>query len=325
MTPWNPPSRHFRAIVFLALTALALLIGLAAIFPGRIDDAPALIRSCAVVFVLVLLVAGASRRLPVRFRVALRAAGGIALVSFLFGAVAGVQHLLFDGWFDDAVIRFETAVTGIELSIWLERFIQPALTEWMMLSYVIYIPLLPFTAWVCYRYAGEQAVYEYIFALMGVNLLCDAGFVLFPVASQLFHDPAQYSVALTGGPFTAAAEWIRKTQHFPGGSLPSPHNAAGTVMLLTLWRHHRGWGLAFLPLLVSILPSTVYGRFHYISDGLIGIALGVAVVALARAMRPAPSATASAAPAAATSACCCTGAAASPPFSSLHLKSWRIS
>ncbi|MBE0642683.1 MAG: phosphatase PAP2 family protein [Bacteroidetes bacterium] len=155
---------------------------------------------------------------------------------------------------------------------------------------MIYVPLLPFTAWVCYHYAGEEAVYEYIFALLGVNILCDVGFVLFPIASQLFFDPAQYSVALNGGPFTAMAEWIRANQHFPGGSMPSPHNAAGTVMLLTLWRRHRGWSLVFLPLLVSILPSTVYGRFHYISDGLIGIVLGIVMVRIAAALREAPSA-----------------------------------
>lgn len=290
MTPWNPASRPFRTAVRLAASALTLLVVLALAFPARIDDAPALLRSCALALALVMLVAAVSVRLPERWRTAVRAAGGLALVSFLFGAVSGVQHLLFDGWFDDTIIRFETTFTGIELSHWLERFVHPALTEWMMFSYVIYIPLLPFTAWICYRCAGEHAVYEYILALLGVNLLCDAGFVLFPVASQLFYDPGQYSVALTGGPFTMAAEWVRATQHFPGGSLPSPHNAAGTVVLLTLWRHHRRWAYAFLPMLVCILPSTVYGRFHYISDGLLGIAIGIAVFALTTALRRAPSA-----------------------------------
>ena len=127
MTPWNPASRPFRTAVRLAASALTLLVVLALAFPARIDDAPALLRSCAVALALVMLVAAVSVRLPERWRTAVRAAGGLALVSFLFGAVSGVQHLLFDGWFDDTIIRFETTFTGIELSHWLERFVHPAL------------------------------------------------------------------------------------------------------------------------------------------------------------------------------------------------------
>ncbi len=290
MTPWYPSSPHYRMVVFLAVAVLLFLMLLAALFPGRIEDAPALLRSCGAALALVLLAVAVTPGLPERWRIALRAGGVIALISFLFGAISGVQHLLCSGWFDDALITFETVFTGRESSHLLEPFIHPVLTEWLMLSYVIYIPLLPFTAWVCYRYAGERAVYEYLFALLGANLLCDAGFVLYPIASQLFFDPAQYDTALDGGPFTAIAEWIRANQHYPGGSFPSPHNAAGTVMLLTLWRHRRAWCLTFLPLLLSIPLATVYGRFHYISDGIVGILCGVAMVGCAAALRAAPSA-----------------------------------
>ena len=85
---------------------------------------------------------------------------------------------------------------------------------------------------------------------------------------------------LRGGPFTALAEFMRSNLHFAGGSLPSPHCAAGTVMLVTLFRSHRGWAWATAPLLVCILPATVYGRFHYLSDGLAGIAVAVLVLSI---------------------------------------------
>jgi membrane-associated phospholipid phosphatase len=230
-----------------------------------------------------------SPRMKRPLRAAVRAAGTIALASFLFSAVAGLQHMLTDSWNDAALIAFETQFTGIELSHMLERITTPALTEWLMASYVLYVPLMPFTAWVVYRVAGEREMYAYLFSLLAVNLLCDLGFVLYPVASQLFFDPDQYTVPLTGGLFTDAANWIRANEHYPGGSFPSPHNAAGTVMFLFLWRTHRRWAAIMTPLLLSIPLATVYGRFHYLSDAVVGVTMaGILVYLVLRAGVPRP-------------------------------------
>jgi len=121
-------------------------------------------------------------------------------------------------------------------------------------------------------------MYAYLFSLLAVNLLCDLGFVLYPVASQMFIDPEQYTMPLTGGVFTDAANWIRANEHYPGGSFPSPHNAAGTVMFMFLWHTHRRWTAVMAPLLLSIPLATVYGRFHYMSDALVGITMALIVV-----------------------------------------------
>lgn len=285
MTPWNPPSPHYRAIVYLVTGMLSALIIVALAFPSRIPTADGLWRSAALVLAGMVVVMGVTAQLPAGWRAILRAAGTIWLASFFFASISGVQHLIFDKWFDEEVIAFETMFTGIELSLWMQRITTPVLTEWMMLSYVIYIPLMPLTAWLTWRAGGEPTLYEFLFALLFSNILCTIGFVLLPIASPLWYDPTQYSVPLIGGPFTAMAEWIRATQHFPGGSLPSPHCANGAVLLLTLWRRNRTAAWVFLPFLLTILPATVYGRFHYISDGLAGIPVGILAYALSAALR----------------------------------------
>lgn len=285
MTPWIPPSRHYRALVYLVTGMLLALIAVALLFPSRIPTADGLWRSAALVLVGMVVVMVITARLPAGWRAILRAAGTIWLASFFFASISGVQHLIFDKWFDEEVIAFETMFTGIELSLWMQRITTPVLTEWMMLSYVIYIPLMPLTAWLTWRSGGEQALYEFLFALLFSNILCTIGFVLLPIASPHWYDPTQYSVPLIGGPFTAMAEWVRTTQHFPGGSLPSPHCANGAVLLLTLWNRNRRAAWIFLPFIISILPATVYGRFHYISDGLAGIPVGVFAYAVSAALR----------------------------------------
>jgi hypothetical protein len=278
-------SPTYRALAALALAVPLVLALLALAVPGRVSDPVRLVQSSAIAALLVLLVVVISPRLPRHPRALLRAAGSLWLGSWAFSAAAQVQHLLVDGWMDAQLIAFETRFTGRELSLLLEDVTVPVLTEWFMASYVLYVPLLPVTAVVAYRYRGEEALYTYLLVLLAAYVLCYAGFALYPVASQMYFMPHAYTVPLRGGPFTALAEFMRGNLHYAGGSLPSPHCAAGTVMLVTMFRSHRGWAWATAPLLVCILPATVYGRFHYLSDGLAGIAVAVLVLSIHRACR----------------------------------------
>jgi membrane-associated phospholipid phosphatase len=276
----------YNTLASTVVGTLLIIIVLTITVPERIEDASSLLlRTLAV-----LLAAGAilygTPRLKKPLRVTVRAGAIIALISFLFSAVSGLQHMLIPGWMDAELITFETRFTGEELSHILERITNPVLTEWLMASYVIYIPLMPFTAWVVYRYGGETQVYAFLFSILAVNLLCDIGFIVYPIASQLFFDPDQYTMPLTGGIFTDMAEWIRANEHYPGGSFPSPHNAAGTVMFIFLWRTHRRWAAVMTPFLLSIPMATVYGRFHYVSDAIVGIALSLTVLHLVLQARP---------------------------------------
>ncbi|MCZ7555356.1 MAG: phosphatase PAP2 family protein [Bacteroidia bacterium] len=268
----------YHSIVAVALSALGVIIALTLLFPERVQEPSRIVLHCGIAAAALVFVVVVSGRLNNPLALLLRMAGIVWLTSFFFDAVAGLQLLIFREWQDAALIRFERVFTGIETSLLLQSWVHPLLTEWLMASYVIYIPLLPLTAWVVFRVGGERPAYEYLFCLLLVNLCCDVGFVLYPIASQLFYDPAQYSVPLVGGPFTWMAEWVRANVHFPGGSFPSPHNAAGTVMFATLWRWNRRWAAAMTPFLLSIPLATVYGRFHYISDSIVGIALALVVL-----------------------------------------------
>lgn len=276
-------SPTYRALAALALAVPLAFATVALAVPARVTDPVRLVQSSTIAAALVVLVMVVGPRLPLHPRALLRAAGSLWLGSWAFSASAQVQHVLIDGWMDAQLIAFESVFTGRELSLLLEDVTVPALTEWLMASYVLYVPLLPVTAVVAYRCRGEEALYRYLLVLLAAYVLCYAGFVLYPVASQMYYMPHAYTVPLRGGPFTALAEFMRSTLHYAGGSLPSPHCAAGTVMLVTLFRSHRGWAWATAPLLVCILPATVYGRFHYLSDGLAGIAVAVFVLAIDRA------------------------------------------
>lgn len=267
----------------LILVTLALFIALALIFEKSVDGWGLLVAKSLGVFLVVLSSAAFARRIRVPLgRFLLRTATVTLSFAFLFEAVAPLQLILHGRFLDDVVLAFEQRLFGVQPTVWLERFIKPSLTEWLMFCYVLYLPLYPVLCAILWVRRGEAAVEEYFFILGLTNVLCDVGFILFPVAGPLYWIPGRYSVPLDGGAFTWAGEFIRQRAHFAGGSIPSPHAAVATVMWLMTWRHFRPAFWALSPMILSLYISTFYCRYHYLTD----LVAGIATAALAALVAP---------------------------------------
>ena len=102
-------------------------------------------------------------------------------------------------------------------------------------------------------------------AALAVSFICSMAHLCWPLAS-----PARF--------FGAVAEWIRANVHQPGGSIPSPHCAVATVMWFMSLKYTRRGFVWLAPIILSLYASTVYGRFHYLSDMIIGVATGLLVL-----------------------------------------------
>ncbi len=198
--------------------------------------------------------------------------------AYLFGAVDSLQLILHGRWLDGTVMAFEERLFGTQPTLWMQRFISPWLTEWMMFAYVVYLPLYPLVCAAIYARRGERAAEEVFFSLGLANVLCDVGFILFPVAGPLAFIGAQFTVPLEGWVFDSLGELVRAKLHFVGGSLPSPHCAAATVLWGMAWRHCRWLFWLLAPIVLTLYVSTVYGRYHYVTDAVTGIALALAVL-----------------------------------------------
>ena len=198
--------------------------------------------------------------------------------AYLFGAVDKLQLILHGRWLDSVVVDGEQRLFGAQPTLWLQQFTTPALTEWLMFCYVVYIPLYPALCAVIYHLRGPEAVEDYFFTLGLTNILCDLGFILFPVAGPIAALGKLYTVPLKGYAWTWLGELVRSRLHYVGGSIPSPHAAAATVMWAMAYRYHRPSFYVLAPIILSLYVSTFYLRYHYLTDAFVGIA--VAVLAL---------------------------------------------
>jgi membrane-associated phospholipid phosphatase len=271
---------EFRLTDAVILGGLGFLLLLAAVFNGRVDRPLAFIGANLLLMLLYILTLVILRRLrPKLLRFLLRTGSVQFMYLQLFLAGRNLQ-LLFFAWNDDRVLAWEKAVFGLQPLVWIQKFYTPPLTEWMFFVYVVYIVIYPILGAVIFFRRGEEANEDYLFQLGLINLVCGLGFILFPVAGPMRLEKvrALLTEPLRGGAFAAMAEYIRTHVHGAGGTIPSPHCAVATVMwFMSLKYTRRGfWLLA--PVILSLYVSTVYGRFHYVSDMVIGIAAGLLVL-----------------------------------------------
>jgi hypothetical protein len=276
----------YRLTDVVTLGGLAVLMLLAAVFAGRIER-PGLVLGVGLLFIVLYLGSLALlrriRRSELRFLVR------TVMVQLTFLEIyqaSNALQLLFFGWQDDRVLAWEKAIFGVQPVVALQKFTWQPLTDWMLFVYAVYVVLYPLLGAIIFFKHGEEANEDYLFHLGLANLVCAAGFILFPVASPMYWEKVKslLTTPLMSGPFGAAAEWIRLHVHQPGGSIPSPHCVVATVMWFMARKYTKRGFLILTPIMLSLYVSTVYGRFHYVSDAVLGIAAALLVILAAPAI-----------------------------------------
>jgi len=266
----------------LILGTLALFSLLALVFFWKVDGWYFLILKNLGVGVVYVFFNQYSKKATKKFwKFFLRMAAITLAYAYLFGAVDKLQLIIHGRWLDQYVLNAEQSIFGVQPTIWLQQFISPPLTEWFMFSYVVYLPMYPVLCGIIYYIRGELAMEDYFFTLGFANILCDIGFILFPVAGPMATIGKLYTVPLKGYIWTYFGELMRSHVHYVGGTIPSPHAAAATIMWMMAYRYHRPSFYVLTPIVLSLYVSTFYGRYHYVTDAVVGIAVAFLAFVLA--------------------------------------------
>jgi membrane-associated phospholipid phosphatase len=193
---------------------------------------------------------------------------------FCFEEMGRLVHLVQPGWQDAKLIAFDHWLTGVNPSLWVERFAHPALNEFMQFAYFTYfLFLLTLGAILYHRREWESYWAVMTYSAVGYSL----GYIiamLFPVQSPWFTFAGMWHGELAGGPFTAAINLIEKCGRVHGAAFPSQHVAGAMAALCGAWRHRRWLFWVFLPFVFCMCVSTVYVRNHYLADVFGGMVTG---------------------------------------------------
>ncbi len=193
---------------------------------------------------------------------------------FCFEEMGKLVHLVSPGWQDAKLIAFDHWLTGVNPSLWLERFAHPALNEFMQFAYFTYFLYLLLLGGVLYCRRDAEGywaamTYSAVGYVLGYFIA-----ILFPVQSPWFTLAGMWHRELVGGPFTTLINLIEKCGRVHGAAFPSQHVAGTVAALWGAWRHRRWLFWVFLPFVLSMCVSTVYVRNHYVADVFGGILTG---------------------------------------------------
>lgn len=202
------------------------------------------------------------------------------LFFLLYEETRYLIHLVFPNSFDFVINRFELAVFGVYPTVWLEKFFSFGLNEYFMFSYSTYYFLIAVLGLALYSKKRLKEFDNLIFTCAVVYYISFLCFVLFPVEGPRFALVAAHQAEINGGFFTWLTHNLVDKGGIQGAAMPSSHVAIALVVLIYAKRYHRILYYVFFPMVISLFISTVYGRFHYVSDVAAGILVGMASVIL---------------------------------------------
>ena len=100
-------------------------------------------------------------------------------------------------------------------------------------------------------------------------------FWIYPVEGPRWFFAEQYLHEIEGPLFRPAIDFVMNRAAVHGGAMPSSHTGLALAIMLFCFRYYRKAGWVMLPLVIGLAAGTVWGRFHYASDVVVGVAIGL--------------------------------------------------
>lgn len=211
-----------------------------------------------------------------------RGAYAVLLTPLLYAELAILNRFLTQRYFDATVQTWDAALFGgqpsIDLSAWLPWL---SFSEVLHLGYFGYYAIIPAAILGVFATRGREALQRTALAVASAFFVSYLIFMFFPVAGPRY-EFAQIGGEIGEGTLFGIVHGILETGSSKGTAFPSSHIAASLAGVVAAGREDRRWFWLLLIPEIALTAGTVYGRFHYATDALAGILLGLLVCAVLR-------------------------------------------
>ena len=210
------------------------------------------------------------------------------LYAFFYREMHAASFWVFPRFLDAELVAFERAVFGTDPNVWIVPAQSTWLNEIMMAGYFSYYLLIPIVALPLFFKRRLAEVRGLLTATTLAFVMSYVGFVLFPVEGPRHFLADQFPAPLSGGFFVPLVSWIIGRGAIHGGCMPSSHVAVALVVLVWAWKTMPNLGRALAPFVAVLCVATVWGRFHYVTDIMVGLIVGVVALVLSPTYAPEP-------------------------------------
>jgi len=185
-----------------------------------------------------------------------------------------IQHLQPD--IDPWLVKIDLIIFGVEPTLWIQKWIVPWLTDILSLAYLSYYFIPVVLVAVLYLKHRMTEFDRAMFVLAFGYYISFIGYILFPAVGPRYALTHLYSVPLEGSFIT---DFVRDTlnalEHNKRDCMPSGHTQIVLMVLFMAYRYEKFLFYLFVPIICGLILSTVYLRYHYVIDLLVGAGLAI--------------------------------------------------
>ena len=207
----------------------------------------------------------------------------VLIIPIIFNSLGDLIPWLWPRYLDDILIRIDYALFGVHPTVWMERLIHPVLTMLLQLAYISYYPMPVVLVLILFMKNKSREFDEAMFGLLLCFYLSYIGYILVPAIGPRFTLIEFQTMSLQAGPVTLSIqEALNTLEHNKADAFPSGHTAIALQSLYYAWKaKEKILSRALIPIVASLIFSTVYLRYHYVIDVIAGIGLAVLSVSVA--------------------------------------------
>jgi membrane-associated phospholipid phosphatase len=199
----------------------------------------------------------------------------LAMPLIAFPEAALLHDLFVAEWRDGYLLAFEARVFSEPPTAWLGRHSSVVFSELLQIGYLSYFLFLPIVAAILYARDDRRPFFSLMAATMLGYVICYVLFLVFPTEGPAHTLRHLHTQPLPSGPFRSAVLFIQRAGTH-GNAFPSAHVVGAVVPVIFAWRFVPKLAPWLAVLLLLMCVGAVYDRYHYASDMLGGLIIGVA-------------------------------------------------
>lgn len=212
-------------------------------------------------------------------------ASGLLLKVVFFAYPIIFLFLIFESFFmilpyfnslryDDMLIRIDYAMMGVHPTIWIERWIEPWLTDLMYGLYLFYFPMPLIILGRMLRKEKYREIEEAFVIFLACYYVAYAVYFFIPASGPRFNLEGLQAVRLEGHFLaTLIRRLIDVLEPNKLDAFPSLHSAILLITMLIALKHEKKMFYFFITPAIGITISLVYCRYHYVIDIIAGFLL----------------------------------------------------
>jgi membrane-associated phospholipid phosphatase len=199
----------------------------------------------------------------------------ILFIVFIYESLGNlIQYLQAD--IDPWLIKIDLFLFGVEPTLWIQKWIVPWFTDILSLAYLSYYFIPVVLIAVLYLKHRMTEFDRAMFVLALGYYVSFIGYILFPAVGPRYALTHLYSVPLEGSFIT---DFVRDTLNAlelnKRDCMPSGHTQIVLMVLFLAYRYEKFLFYLFFPIICGLILSTVYLRYHYVIDLLVGAGLAI--------------------------------------------------